>query len=387
MSAYTLLHDAEASADPSSTPEPFKILTKHISFSNHDEHEWWHKSGPMMARMLVAANYDIHQQYRYLCLYALHIVPMMGPFPSIDRPQLYKTPFTSQGTLEISTNFMRSRATLRMSIEPIDYRPMAGLDAFNRVVPGQMLNRLKQAGVKVDMSLYHQLIHRLTLSDEEDAALRDCDGVKNLPYQSQSMVALDFGNEDAMVKLYLFPGAKAHVTGTCCSDLIFSAVKTINADESFKDALAALESYCLDLPASAQVHWISVDLVKPTASRCKIYVFDGQVDFERVSDFWTMGGKLASPGNSRGLGLLRELWDALDMSGDLHNQNDTAREFVCLLANYELQPGRSLPEPKIYINLSGISDLGVAKTVSSFIERHVNTEQGRAYIDNVASFV
>ncbi|KAH8435111.1 uncharacterized protein LDX57_012740 [Aspergillus melleus] len=393
MSVYTLLHDAEASAYTSANPEPFRILSKHLLFPNFDEHEWWHKSGPMLARMLSAANYDVHQQYKYLLLYALHVVPMIGPFPCPDRPQLYRSPFTGIGALELSNNFTRSKTTVRMGMEPISYQATTGPDFFNRVKSGEMLSRLKQAGVNVDLTLYHQLIHRLTLSDEEVGAFLNGNDTMKLPFKSQTVVALDFGEKDAVVKLYLLPMLKSQATGVPCSELIFSAVKSVDTDGLFQDSLAVLEDYCVKLPPSASVYWTCFDLLNPKASRFKVYLLDTQVDFQRVTDLWMLGGRLTSPEDAKGLELLRELWEALNISGVVRQsaadpgQPDKTRESMYLSANYELQPSRSLQQPKIYLRLARMNDMSIAKAISSFIEKHVNAEQGRTYIDNITSFV
>ncbi|KAK1146213.1 hypothetical protein N8T08_003303 [Aspergillus melleus] len=238
MSVYTLLHDAEASAHAFTNPKPFRILSKHLLFPGFDEHEWWHKSGPMLARILLAANHDIHQQYRYLLLYALHVVPMIGPFPSIGAQH----------------NFTRSKAMVRVGMEPIGYRATTGPGFFNRVKSGEMLSRLKQAGVNVYLTLYHQLIHQLTLSDEEVAAFLDRNDAIMLPFKSQTVVALEFGEEGAVLKLYLLPMLKSQGTGLPCSELIFSAVKSVDT----------------------------------------VYLLDTHVDFQRVTDLWTLDEKLGS---------------------------------------------------------------------------------------------
>ncbi|KAI9035397.1 cyclo-L-Trp-L-Trp prenyltransferase [Aspergillus affinis] len=280
---------------------------------------------------------------------------MMGPFPSLGRPGLYTTPFVGMGTLELSTNFVRSKTTVRMSMEPISYRATTGPGLFNRIMLGRMLNRLKHAGVAVDLPLYHQLVHRPTLSDEEEAAFPKCDEKRNLPYNYQVAVVLDFANEDA-------------------------AVRAVDKEESFKYALAVLKNYFTKLPSSISVHWICFDLVNPKTSRFKIYLLDHQVDFQRVANLWTLDDVLASAENSKGLDLLRELWEGLKISDGLRkstansDQADIVRESLCILANYECQPGRSLLQPKIYVLLSGMSEIGIAKVVSSFMQRHLNAE-------------
>ncbi|PLB49891.1 cyclo-L-Trp-L-Trp prenyltransferase [Aspergillus steynii IBT 23096] len=377
MSAYTLLQPAEALAQSSTSSEPFHILSKCLLFQNFDEHEWWHKSGPMLAKMLAAAGYDLHRQCMHLCLYALHVVPMMGPFPSIGQNGLYATRFTGMGTLELSTNFVPSRTTVRLSMEPIAFRATTSPNYCNRVILGTMLNRLKDVSIAMDLSLYYQLVERLTLTDEEETTLMSCEKTRSTPFKSQAVVALDFGKENILVKLSLIPTLKALVTGISDSELIFSAVEVVDEDRQFKDALAVLEAYCISLPNSASVRWVCFDLVNPKTTRFKIYLLHMQVDFHRVIDLWTMGGRLQGAEIMAGLNLLRELWDTLGVSDEQHGSSDEP--------NQEGKPRH--PFPKIYMPLQGISEMIIAKAVSTFIERHVNAEQGRSYIGNLSSFV
>ncbi|KAE8135388.1 aromatic prenyltransferase [Aspergillus pseudotamarii] len=395
MTTYALLKGdckRQTSTDNDES-KPNDLLSKYLSFPSFDQHQWWHNTAPMLGNLLSQCKYSVHQQYQYLCLYGLHIIPFLGPWPDTERRKLYKSVFSGLGPLEFSQNFTKIGKTVRMGFEPTTFISSTGRDVCNRRALGEALNRLKQLDMKLDLQLYHQLVNEVSLTDQEEATVRERGILDDEPAKSQSLLALDFNNDDVTVKLYFYPQLKSLATGIPRAQLMFNAVRNVDTIGAFSESMDMIEEYFASVPATTAPYWISCDLVEPHKSRFKLYIAQFQVSIESAVDLWTLGGRVSDPETMAGLAMVRDLWNSLDIQDGLREQKNRPRNpgdpcnIIPMLFNLEIFPGRAYPQPKIYFPTTGMNDLAVAKVMVEFFRQHGLHEHAQSYTDHLASYV
>ncbi|KAK2798995.1 hypothetical protein FQN50_008622 [Emmonsiellopsis sp. PD_5] len=370
---------------------PYEALSKYLTFENLDHHEWWRHGAPMLSKMLSDANYDIHHQFQHLCLFGLHIVPLLGPFPAA-RSGPYRCLLGGFGSLEFSENFTGSEATIRIGFEPTAHTAGASSDPANRLIINEALSRLKKVDPQMDLRLYHQLVNELAINDQEETLLRDRDELEKQPSKSQTILALDLKGGAFTAKLYLFPILKSAATGRSLPHLVSNAIRKVDERGAFKDSLAMIEDYLQTTPATTSICYLSCDLVDPEKTRLKIYIEEDQVMFGRVSDIWTMGGKLTDKETMTGLQMLRELWTALEIIEGVRMPVDRATilgdgpDILPLLFNFETRPFQKDPKLKIYIPLVGVNDMEIARVLSEFFAKYGMSEHADSYTRNWMSY-
>ncbi|KAB8233937.1 putative dimethylallyl tryptophan synthase [Aspergillus alliaceus] len=356
-----------------------------------DQYDWWRNMAPMLGKMLYDAKYSLCQQFEHLYLFGTHIIPMLGPFPT-SRPGLYKCILGGLGPLEFSQNWTKQQATVRIAFEPTSAAASTGDDPCNRLMINEALNRLKQLRPQVDLQLYHQLITSLTVTDEEQHYLSSRHELDSQPSKTQTILALDLKGSDLSVKLYFYPLVKCAATGTPISQLAFSAIRKVDDGGVFRSPLAMIEDFLSGAPSTTSVCFVSCDLVAPSKTRFKLYVAEFQVDFARISDIWTLGGRLGDEETLTGLSMLRELWGSLGIPEGLRSfperptQAGDSADKVALLFNLEIQPHKSLPQPKAYLPLTGINDEVIARTITHIFEKWGWSEHSKSYTENLESY-
>ncbi|KAE8352153.1 aromatic prenyltransferase [Aspergillus coremiiformis] len=372
--------------------QSYHSLSKYLSFPNLDQYQWWQQAGPTLSKMLSTANYPIDQQYQYLLLLGLHIIPLLGPYPSPQRPGLYKSPIGGIGTLELSQNFTKDQTTVRMGFEPVHYTATTGPDDCNQLIMNEAITTFKRLDAHVDLSLYHSLVSSLTLTSSELDLLRKKDSLKNQPVKSQHVLGVDLQNGDLLVKVYIYPQLKALARETSVSELILSALRKVDGGRLGESAcLSVLREFIADESVSAAttpVTFLSCDLVEPSRARFKVYLAEFQFDVETLSRNWTLGGRLDDADTLVGLEMVRELWTAFRLPGGLREPpkpgDSPAR--LPFLFNFEMQSGRRTPRSKVYFPLADVSDLHVATVLTGFFERYGCAGLTRSYTENLMEY-
>ncbi|KAL4889355.1 putative dimethylallyl tryptophan synthase [Aspergillus ambiguus] len=379
MSSYTLRGSEPSRVVTglnSSSPGPYHMLSKYLPFSNLDEHEWWHHVAPILERLLVGSDYDLHHQYQHLALYGLHVVPLLGPFPRSSHAGIYMNPLGSIGSLELSQNFSKSDTTVRLSFEPTRYTATTGTDLCNRFATDLAFSRFKQIGIKFDPQLYHDLINRISMTDEDEKAYRDRSCLDNLPFSGQILLGLDLKGSEVSLKLYLTPVLKSIVTGVPPLTLVYDALQAIGCPHT--SALCWIEKFVsTSSTETLSFFTFSCDLVAPPSTRFKFYFAETLVTMDRMTQIWTLNGQLTDAGTEQGLILLRELWDAFQIPDGQHQAlslkrvctNDPATAYP-LLFNLEIHPNNAPPQVKIYFPVAGIEDAKVADALDGFFAKH-----------------
>ncbi|RHZ48762.1 hypothetical protein CDV55_101306 [Aspergillus turcosus] len=381
--------DNEESTSKSSAA--YDSLSKYITFPTLGQCDWWRKAGPTLGKLLRDAKYDLCQQFQYLYLFGMHIIPMLGPFPT-DRPGLYRSVLGGLGSLEFSQNFTQSQRTVRIAFEPTSHAASTGEDPCNRRMVNEALSRLKSLSPQMDLQLYYQLITELTLTDEEERILSNRNELETQPGKTQSILALDLKGGDIAVKLYLYPGLKSAATGAPILQIVFNSVRKVDHKGAFSDSLALIEDFLRTAPPSISVHFLSCDLVALRNMRFKIYIAEFQVDFKRITDIWTLGGKLQDQETLTGLRMLRELWEALKIPEGKRSQVERPTmpgdppHLLPLLFNFEIQPHKPLPQLKVYFPLTGINDMTIATSLTQLFSRWEWSEPAQCYSRDLASY-
>ncbi|KAF9895403.1 hypothetical protein FE257_000309 [Aspergillus nanangensis] len=370
-------------------PSPYQCLNQVLSFPDLDQDEWWHRTAPVLGKMMLDANYDVHRQYQYLVLFAQYVIPLLGLSPSsIGHSNRYRTFLGTFG------------------LPMTSYAGTPDRDPFNRLGLQRLLTSLGQSRIEMNLQLYHQLISSLTLTPTEEQRVLQQHGSLPRLFRTQNIIGLDLTPDgNAVVKLYFRLAAKSLVSGLTTTSLTFDAIRNVDSDGRFTPAMNLIESYMHDQvkPVAMTVEglctthvwisWCACDLVSPGQNRYKIYIHEFWVNLDRAADLWTLGGRIKDcPGNFQGLQILRKLWSLLAIREGSHGPLDAPSgeslipKTGTLVFNFELHPGDPYPQPKVYLPLRSIIDKSVAEAVTSCFEDFGWMDHARTYTENFSSY-
>ncbi|KAF7591409.1 hypothetical protein BBP40_001570 [Aspergillus hancockii] len=371
--------------------EPFQVLSKILDFANEDQQDWWYSTGPMLAKMLQDAGYDIHAQYAHLCLHHKCVVPFLGPYPTNGKERWMSILSRFGLPYELSLNC--SKSVVRLAFEPIG--PLSGTehDPFNAQVIWECLEKLTRLNNTIDLQWFTQFKKELVLDEQETKFVKEHELDKG-QVLTQNKLGLDLKGGKFEVKMYMYPYLKSVATGLPIEELMFRSVRKVDKDQRLAVPLSTLEEYInshRDKTLSARL--ISCDLIDPSQSRIKIYVAEQSVDWEHLEDIWTLGHRRWDHITISGLQLLRELWDLLNIPEGRCDFQDgylalgsKVNERLPLLANYTLYPNERYPAPQVYFHTFGIGDVAVANAVTTFCDRRGWTEMAQSYKENIFSY-
>jgi tryptophan dimethylallyltransferase len=374
----------------------YNTLSDVFSFTNEDEKLWWHSTGPMFAKMLRMANYDIHSQYKHLAIYKKRVVPFLGVYPERNNNDRWLSILTRFGTpFELSLNCSDS-PVVRYTYEPINSSTGAVEDLFNTHSIWESLQQLVAIQPDVNLEWFNHFKQELTLSSAESKFLAENGPIKT-GIKTQNKLALDLKGDHFVLKTYIYPELKAIASGKSTDELIFASVRKISLQyDSILPALSVLEDYAKSrsgLNSTTSVRLLSCDLVKPTKSRIKIYILERMVSLPAMKDLWTLGGRLTDPSTVAGFELIEELWDMLHIPVGLQTYpasylpiGSTPNEQLPTMANYTLHHNEPMPEPQVYFNTFGMNDMAVADALTTFFERHGWTEMAHRYKESLRSY-
>ncbi|KAL5364387.1 aromatic prenyltransferase [Aspergillus floccosus] len=366
-------------------PTPYEILSRSLHFGNHDQERWWKETGPILADALEVAEYPVHLQYQHLLFYYRHALPALGPYtpPTIEQ---VKSIIPNGAKFELSVNFQNDTSTVRFDLDPTSHLAGTERDPFNEVMTSQMLSRLAEDGGKSNNLLYHHFYNELSLSARDMSVLQGQDA--GLPI-SQTLAAWDLRGGAYVLKMYWFALLKSAATGISAGKLVLDAVgKVKNTQES--GAFTMLKEYLVERESLDKTCLVSWDCVDPCSARLKVYNVEPDVTWTRVLDMWTLGGRLKSPATSKGIELLKLLWDCLEIPDGSHPFFDWDRPKqgegrAAMMMNWELHPGASVPEPKVYIPVVGEIDLQVAQRLSKFFDHIGWARLASSYTNSLCS--
>lgn len=356
-------------------PQSFHVLNKAFCFSNRDHERWWNSTAQMFAVMMEKANYDIHVQYKFLCIYRELVIPALGPYPEKDQSMQWKSHLTRFGLpLELSFNY--SRSLLRFTFEPLGPHTGTPEDPFNTKAIGPVLQAFKALIPQLDLQWFDHFRRALVVSDEEARSLHDAS--PPLPvFKTQSMLGVDLSpSGDMILKGYIYPRMKSIAAATPKEKLMLDAIKAADSQGRLLTPLSILKELMAERAPSLMSHFISCDLLNPADSRIKVYCVERQLSLASIEGIWTLNGRRADPETLEGLRALRELWKVWPVTEGLcplpdcfYEPRTSPHEQLPFMVNFTLSPNSLLPEPQIYFPAFGHSDKSVAEGLVTFFER------------------
>ena len=336
--------------------------------------------------MLSQARYDTHAQYRSLLFHQQMVVPSLGPRPSTQgTPHKWKSFMTDDfSPLEYSWSWDAcGHHKIRYSIEAIG--PEAGtiVDPFNRVQTMKLVNQLCGALPETDWQLFHHFARTF----HEDGDVKPIDVGYGNKHSSQSSIFLAFelDRSNVAVKAYFIP-VKSAQTGEPPLAVVTQALEGLSYPGGSITAHKVLHHFMLHhhLGTSLQIVGLSVDCVDPRKSRLKYYVRSPHTSFSSVYTILTLDNRVNGVKAHNGLETMRRLWqlvfglrDGFSLDENLASKE---HETAGVLYNFDIRPGVSSPEPKVYLPVRhyGRSDQHIAEGLTEFLRER----DGQYSVDN-----
>ncbi|PKY09200.1 putative DMATS type aromatic prenyltransferase [Aspergillus campestris IBT 28561] len=349
----------------------WKSFSKYACFDCEAQRQWWNDSGALIARFLNLTNADIHEQYQYLLFMREVIIPALGPYPPLRRSRMNATEIG----FEFSLNFQGAeKPVFRFNIDPISKITGTHMDPLNIDTVNSMVARLAVIGFKgFDRTLHHHFTREFFMPEQSMKTHQQ--DIGEAKAWSQTILGLDFKDGNVVVKQYIWTRYAAHTSGLHPHALIRRAISRVDdqmrCSAAVNTVLDYMETYNADLP----VKFFSWDLVDPSKSRLKLYVITRQWSWDKVREVCTLGGKLHGPVTDRSIGLLKRLWDILEL--------DRFTPSMPFTWNYEIRPGRNYPDVRTYFPICDRSDEEVAQAVSQWFELLGWHETASSYLDTL----
>lgn len=354
-------------------PTAATIVSRYLPLDTEDVEEWWKDCGPLFGRFLQAAQYDPHEQYQHLLFLQKLLIPALGP-----HPQKWRSTITRSGLpIEYSINFQASvKPTLRIGFEPVSFLSGTHRDPFNQIaITDLMTNVTKLRLPGFDDTLFHHFINDFFLSSKEQQALMESGEVTQKTVRSQAAFGFDLKGTNVSVKGYVFCGMKHRATGQPVGKLITDAVTKIDHHTQCAHAFKMLNDYMEASSGYNQYTFLSWDCVDAPQSRLKFYGVHNEVTWRKIAEMWTLNGQLDNSDIIKGLALLKELWQLLQIpegdsgySGGFDDGITSGEKEIPspMIWNFELKRGSRFPQPKFYFPIHGKNDLKVAEALAAF---------------------
>ncbi|KAJ5917434.1 aromatic prenyltransferase (DMATS family) [Penicillium verhagenii] len=368
------------------TPEG--VLSRSLDFRTEDQQLWWHDIAPLTNRLLDVVGCSTHDQYEHLCYIYRFVLPALGLYP---RPGLSQITSAVPGgrSFELSVNYQDGKSTLRYDFEPSSSLAGTPRDPYNQLMTAELMSKLALGGATNDLYWYNHFTNKLGLTTQDKAALA---GQETGLATTQYMVAWDLKSaSNNSLKMYLFPLLKARATGLPAGRLVLDAVGSGSAEIKASPAFAMIEEYLVERGLLENVCILSWDCDEVGSSRLKVYIADPEVTFERISDMWTLGGRLSSSkNNQRGLEHLRQFWSRLDIPEGSRStyelgQPEQSDGRSGLTFNWELRAGSAEPDPKLYVPCMGENDGQLARGMAAYFNDLGWTDLAGSYESKISS--
>jgi DMATS type aromatic prenyltransferase len=353
--------------DKATSPSTWKSFCKYACFNSEAERQWWNDSGALMARFLDIAKGDIHEQYQYLLFVREVVIPALGPYPPIRRCCINITEIG----IELSLNYQGpGKPVFRVSLDPVSKMTGTPVDPLNIDTVNDTVARLASMGLKgFDRTLHYHFMSEFCMPEESAKTYQQESGEPMA--WSQMILGFDFKDGNVVTKEYIWTRHAAHASGLHPHAIIRRAISRV--DDQMRCSAAAnlvleyMETFNADIP----VPFFSWDLIDPSESRLKLYGIAWQWSWAKVEEVCTLGGKLQGPATDRSIGLLRKLWGILKL--------DEFTPSMAFTWNYEIFPGQTHPNVRVYFAICDRSDEDVAQAVSQWFDLLGWHETARSY--------
>ena len=145
--------------------------------------------------------------------------------------------------------------------------------------------------------------------------------------------------------------------------------------------------------ATISAFFLALEMLQLSRARIKCYFADTRVDWPTLESLWTLGGKVGTEENTKGLYLLKEIWDILRIPEGLRRDSshsltleipETMKGFI---VSYEIKAGQPEPSPKIYISLRRIDESAKCARITAIFRYLGWIRYADNYQDNLRSFL
>jgi DMATS type aromatic prenyltransferase len=299
--------------------------------------------------------------------------------------------------LEFSVNYQEhgDSKVVRVGIEHITSLSGTGRDPYNQCAVASLLSRVANIDPKnFDNRLWNHFAHEHTVTTLERERLNGAT-VHGSELRSSMAFGFDLKGGDVVVKGYSFPAVKVQASNQKFGDLIGSSIRKIQSEMDCEEAFHTVHSYMEESGGYNQFAFFSWDCVVPSTSRLKFYGIDNNVTWAKVQELWTLNGRVETPNTPKAMQRLRQLWDLMEIkegnkaySGKFDRGEESDHHTGApMMWNYEMKPGSSVPQPKIYLPAYGENDMKVVTALSLFFELLGLSELARTYPDTVKSLL
>ncbi|KAF7624431.1 putative aromatic prenyltransferase AtmD [Aspergillus flavus] len=369
------------STPKSDTCSPHQALARGMGFKNHHERLWWATFGPLLEKLLALCNYPVSLQYQHLSFIYHHLLPYLGPYPTVENGFAWKTAYSPDGTpAEVSINFDGPKKTVRMDHVPISQWSGTPKDPFCQNVALELTKSL--AGTLPDFTWdwFNHFVQTMFIPEPATDVVLAREPPNFRRMAMQSVNGCDLLTTGVRVKPVFNALWKSIETGIPHDKLLFDSIR--NNTELFGaylPALQVIEDYCQsDRAKEFQTRgcFLSFDATSIKDARLKVYLHGPQTAYMKVEDAFTLGGRLSNPNIQTGVKELRKLWYAvLNLPSDFPESEDlpaTDDLYQGWLVNYELRPNNPVPEPKVYIPvaINNKDQDSIVQGLQEFFDRH-----------------
>ena len=376
------------------TMQPYHTLSRVLPFPDANQKAWWDKLGPMLLRAMQSQGYDTEAQYAQLGMVYKCVLPYLGEFPTVENDATRWKSFLCPYGIPIEPSLNISQGILRYAFEPIGPDVGTEKDPQNMNIIQDCLKGLTQHDDRIDTTLHAEFSSRLLLTEEESRQFATTGQFNFGPGQGMHGFAVDLKGSRPMFKGYFCAGIKSAVTGIPTGKLMLNAVREVDTEGRITQPLDKLEEYSANGLGNLILCFMSVDMVNPHDARIKMYGLQQEVSREGIVDLWTLGGRINTPTNQEGLGLLLELWDLLQIPAGPRSVaighcsvGQPPKYMLPTLVNWTLLPGHSDPMPQVYLVPFGLPDSHISDCLTTFFERRGWTDLARDYKKNLASYL
>ena len=370
-------------------------LTNVLQFRNEDERTWWEETASIIGNIMERADYDILRQYSYLLFFHEIILSALGPCPRPDSTPQWKSFMTDDFTpMDVSWNFSANSSLVRFAIEPIGSLAGTPHDLFNSYEAIEFLERIRHVSLIADLDLQWFTHFANCITIQNDKAQHVTKEFLKNEHMSQIFFALDLDHSKVSMKSYLFPNLKSIESGISPLDLVSKAIAQLSNESTVNCAWSSVEDYMRSTASGSQckLEFVALDCVNPLQSRIKVYFRTPCTAFDQVRDIFTLGGRLKDETTRTAVETLKELWwlvlnlsdEVLD-TDELVHRDQSQHPTVGTLFNFEIKPGKNVPEPKVYIPVRHYarSDIDIAQGLTRFFQRCQWLSLADSYMTNL----
>ncbi|RYP64706.1 hypothetical protein DL771_008663 [Monosporascus sp. 5C6A] len=325
-----------------------------------DDAYWSAQYLPVLSSLLEnAGTYTPEDRASHLRFIEDHVIPNVGARPtSLDA--VYVVSHFGSSTFEASINLNdKGKPCVRFTFEP--HGPLANSAAATapptQGYPYKQVLSIADA-VRADLRWFDELAAEFFLSSEQEVAAVKAMMPPNLARVPQYYIALDLNGGQRQMKVYFCPLIKQMTTGINSDEATFNVLNRLNP--GFAAPLKVIGDFRATCPEPLAIQMIGIDCVAPEAgARVKLYTRTESNAWDNIRHHVTLGGRRNDETTLNGLEILGEIWNLLlDESEDTADSsvskpvNDPTNVWhTSIIYSWEVQPGKDLPDVKVYVPL------------------------------------